>query len=173
MPLKTALVRTFEPSLTSLTSAISTIILDAAATSSSLDRLEEHLTTAHMLCLQEAFANALALDDVLWELWTRLGGNRHRVRELKNREMTLKMVEQSRSVAVAYVATAMHTLMTLEIEVSDLHDQLSASAMQVVTVPFEVQLASIEASVYQMKGDKFKRWSGLVESGRGQHLIGQ
>ncbi|KAI0762927.1 hypothetical protein C8Q74DRAFT_1371896 [Fomes fomentarius] len=171
-PLGQALVRTFESSLLSFTAAISTIILDATTTSSSLDRLEERLATAHALTVQEAFDNALALDDLLWELWTRLGGNRHKLRDLRNRETTLKQVQQCRNVAVAYVATAMHTLTVLEVEVSELRDRLSTSAMEAIAVPFEVQLASIEASVYRMKEESLTRRGGSLEHHHGgQRLI--
>ncbi|KAI0800468.1 hypothetical protein C8Q74DRAFT_1364194 [Fomes fomentarius] len=153
-PLGQALVRTFESSLLSFTAAISTIILDATTTSSSLDRLEERLATAHALTVQEAFDNALALDDLL------------------NRETTLKQVQQCRNVAVAYVATAMHTLTVLEVEVSELRDRLSTSAMEAIAVPFEVQLASIEASVYRMKEESLTRRGGSLEHHHGgQRLI--
>lgn len=149
--LDTAILRTFDNSLSSFSTAIASILVDATAASSSLTLLEEHLTTAHLLCLQEAVDNTVALDELLWELWTRLGGNRQKVRDLKNREVVLKKVEHYRSVAVAYVAHATHTLMAVDVELSELRDRLSSSVLKVEVVPIEVQLASIQASVYRMK----------------------
>ena len=61
------------------------MIIDATTTSSSLDRLAERLVTVHALCVQESIDTSLALDELLWELWTRLGGNRSQVRQLKKR----------------------------------------------------------------------------------------
>lgn len=149
------MLRTFQTSLAWFTSSISAIIVDASAAASSLDRLEERLSTAHSLCLKEEYATALALDDVLWELWTRLGGNRSKVRDLKNQARVLKDVRQYRMVAVAYVAGTMQTLSAVDAELSELRDRLSAPSLEGSHVPIEVQLVSIESSVRRMKESQY------------------
>ena len=148
-----AVLRTFQHSLTSFADAISAILLDATATSASLDRLHERLTTVHTLCLQETFENALALDDLLWQLWTILGGNRLKIRDLKRRESVLKQVEQYRSIAAAYVAGAMRTMTAIDAELSMLRERLVSSALEANPLPIEVQLASIDRILHRLMED--------------------
>ncbi|KAI0709983.1 hypothetical protein C8Q76DRAFT_769775 [Earliella scabrosa] len=146
-----AILHTFQASLAWFTSAISAIIIETSTAAASLDRLDQHLSAAHALCLREESVNALALDDLLWELWTRLGGNRHKIRELKNRASLLKNAQKYRSIAVTYVAGTMQVLTVVEAELSELRDRLSAPSLDANQVPLEVQLASIQSSIRRMK----------------------
>lgn len=149
------ILRTFQTSLAWFTSSISAIIVEASATTSNLDRLEECLAMAHALCLREQFETTLALDDLLWELWTKLGGHRSKVRDLKNRASVLKNIQKYRSIAIAYVAGTMQTLSAIDVELSELRDRLSAPALEANHIPLEVQLASIESSVRRLKEGQY------------------
>ncbi|KAI0752998.1 hypothetical protein C8Q80DRAFT_1096010 [Daedaleopsis nitida] len=154
-------LRTFQTSLAWFTSSISAIIVDASTAAASLDRLDERLAAAHTLCLTEEFDNVLALDDVLWELWTRLGGNRNKVRDLKHRASVLRNVQKYRNVAVAYVAGTMQMLSAVDTELLELRDRLSMSSFESFRIPIEVQLESIESSVRRL------RVAGSISGGSG------
>ncbi|KAI0742711.1 hypothetical protein C8Q80DRAFT_1109023 [Daedaleopsis nitida] len=163
-----AVLRTFQSSLAWFASSISASILDASVASSYLDRLDERLATAHMLCSMEEFNTALALDDVLWELWTRLGGNRNKIRDLKNRASVLKNVQKYRNIAVAYVASTMQALSAVDAELSQLQDRLSAVSFENEQIPVQVQLSSIESTLRRLRDGHWNGGSGRLGLEGGQ-----
>ncbi|PIL37503.1 hypothetical protein GSI_01197 [Ganoderma sinense ZZ0214-1] len=120
----------------------------------SLDRLEDRLSTIYQLNLQEAFATNAAINDLLWELWTILGGNQDKLRDLRTRAQVLKDVERYRAVAVAYVAAAGHTLQGVEAELQALRDRLVEYVADSQEIPVEVHLASIERTIRRLREDK-------------------
>ena len=74
----------------------------------------------------------------------------------------LKNVQQYRSVAVAYVAGTTQALTKIDAELSDLRDRLSASSLEAVEIPLEVQLASIESSVRRLQEGSLSTGTRLV-----------
>ena len=71
-----AIASTFQSSMDTFAAEVTRVLVHATATSVTLDRLEERLQSMHALCTQEAITTAFALEDLLWQLWTQLGGNR-------------------------------------------------------------------------------------------------
>ncbi len=126
-------------------------MVEAADTMSALDMLETRLFTIHELCVHEAFLNAVALDDLLWELWSVLGGNQDRKRDLRHRAAVLKEVEHYRSTALAYVAATAQAVTGIEAQLSELRDRLVERAVDSQELPVEVQLASLERIVSRLQ----------------------
>nr|VWO96416.1 Calcium-dependent protein kinase [Ganoderma boninense] len=142
--------------MASFSSQVTAVILDATAATSSLDNLENGLFLIHELCVQETLTTVLSLDELLWELWTILGGNRSKLRDLHQRTGVLKEVQQYRAVAVVYVAAATQTILAVDAQLSDLRDRLIASALDTLDIPVDVHLASIERSLLRLQQDQFQ-----------------
>ncbi|PIL26908.1 hypothetical protein GSI_10046 [Ganoderma sinense ZZ0214-1] len=151
---RSTVIHTFQASMASFSSQITTVILDATEATSSLDILENRLLHIHELCVQEALTTTIALEDLLWELWTMLGGNQSKLRDLQRRTTVLKEVEQYRAVAVAYVAATTQTVLTVDAQLSDLRDRLMTSAIDPQDIPVEVHLASVERSLLRLQQDR-------------------
>ena len=146
----TALYRAFQASMTSFSDTIASIIVEASSTASSLDILSEHLSTIHALCIQESFNTVLAMDDLFWQLWTLLGGNRHKVRDLENRARVLRNIQEYRVAATTYVAATMQILSAVDADLEALREQVSC-ASQDSAVPLVVQMASIQRSMERIR----------------------
>ncbi|KAI0364225.1 hypothetical protein BV20DRAFT_920104, partial [Pilatotrama ljubarskyi] len=149
--LDATLVRAFQASMEGFSSQISVLLMNVAATAQGLDRLDEHLSNASALCVQEAVVTTSAQDDLLWQLWTVLGGNRGQLRDLAHRSFLLKEVQQYRAVAVAYVAAAMQTLTGVDSDMTELRERLVASSIHEDGIPVEVHIQSIQRGLLRLK----------------------
>lgn len=161
--------RVFTASLDQFTSQITGVIVEAMDTLASLDRLEDHLYSVHSLWVPEAVATDVELRDLLWEIWTILGGNQERLRDLRQRTTVLREVEQYRTVALAYVTGAAQTLGGLEAELFELKNTLNRIIIEDHDIPLEVHLASIERSIHRMEsvtapGTDRSSYSHVMES---------
>ena len=139
--------RTFEASIDGFSSQLTQVIVEATSTTIALDRLEDRLLDIHSLCVTERLLTEVELQDLLWTIWTILGGNKDKLRDLRRRGAVLREVEQYRAVALAYVSAAAQILQGLEAELSEMRDRLSGIASSPHDIPVEVHLASIERSV--------------------------
>lgn len=157
-----AILRTFRGSMLGFSSQITRLVVEATTTMATLDRLEDHLSTIHQLNLHEAFATNAAMDNLLWELWTILGGNQDKLRDLRTRAQVLKDVERYRAVAVAYVAAASYTLQGIEAELQALRDRLTEYVAEPQEIPVEVHLASIELSLRRLREEKLQSPAGIT-----------
>ena len=137
--------------MASFSAAVSAIIVEATTVSANLDLLEERLSTIHGLSVQEALDTALAKDELLWQLWTVLGGNRRQLRDLANRASILQSVQQYRALASAYIAATVQALTVVDADLTQLHEQLSTQAIGYDTIPVEVQVRSLEGSLHRLQ----------------------
>ncbi|RDX40499.1 hypothetical protein OH76DRAFT_1490235 [Lentinus brumalis] len=144
-------LRTFHTTMNALSSQVTRLIVEAATTMIALEGLEGRLLTVHELCVQESLTTAASLEDLLWELWTLLGGNRVQVRDLRRREDVLREVERERAIAVAYVSAAMQTLTKVDAGLLELRDQLAGLSVGAGAIPLEVHIASIEQSLHRLQ----------------------
>lgn len=167
-----ALLRQFGSVMGILGDQAASVLVAARKTATALDALEGRLVAVHTLCLEESVVTRTALDDILSELWTRLGGNRAKVQRLEERRIVLQRVDQYRRSAVGHIAATMHTLTAVEEELSELRDKLSASEIAGTHVPVEVQIASIARSVERLRARRRPQVSG-PKVAEGPWLIGR
>ncbi|PIL29364.1 hypothetical protein GSI_09415 [Ganoderma sinense ZZ0214-1] len=144
-------IRTFQASMASFSAAVSAILVEATTVSASLDVLEERLSTIHALSIQEALDTALAKDELLWQLWTVLGGNRRQLRDLADRASILQSVQQYRALASAYIAATVQALTVVDADLTQLREQLSIQAIGCDSIPVEVQVRSLERSLRRLQ----------------------
>ena len=147
-------LRAFQSSMNGFSSQITSVMLDATAAMANLDVLEMRLLTIHDLCIQESLTTTIALDDLLWELWTILGGNHSKLRDLRQRMAVLKEIQQYRAVAVAYVAATTQTVFLVDAQLSELRDRLLEAVLDADEIPVEVHLASIECSLLRLQEER-------------------
>lgn len=104
---KELLASTFSQSLSVLSASLERLILSAEASLSSLDRLEEHLSTIHGIVSREDGTISVENAELLAALWTRLGGNRAKVSRFSSNLKLLKELGGYRSQALARVVAAL------------------------------------------------------------------
>ncbi|KAI1783094.1 hypothetical protein LXA43DRAFT_904310 [Ganoderma leucocontextum] len=144
-------LRAFQTSMNGFSSQITSVMLDATTAMANLDMLEIRLLTIHDLCVQESLTTAITLDDLLWELWTLIGGNHSKLRDLRHRMAVLREIQQYRAVAVAYVAATTQTVLLVDAQLSELRDRLTEAVVDPEEIPVEVHLASIERSLLRLQ----------------------
>ncbi|KAI0715884.1 hypothetical protein C8T65DRAFT_572691 [Cerioporus squamosus] len=143
--------RAFEASIDGLSAQLTKVIVEATTTMVTLDRLEDRLFEIRSLCLPEELLTEVELHDLLWTIWTILGANKEKLRDLRHRGAVLREVEQYRAVALAYVVAAAQVLQGLEAELSELRVRLHGFAADSEDIPVEVHLASIERSIHRLE----------------------
>ncbi|OSD03006.1 hypothetical protein PYCCODRAFT_1467314 [Trametes coccinea BRFM310] len=146
------LARTFQTSMDTLASQIARVLVAATEAAARLQQLEETLSLVHELCARESLLQHVALDEVLSSIWTLLGGNRNRLRDLKYRAVSLQEVQRFRTMAVAYVAATTQALRAADAELAELRDRLMDASTTTEDIPIEVHLASIERTLARVKG---------------------
>ncbi|KAI0650194.1 hypothetical protein C8Q79DRAFT_902597 [Trametes meyenii] len=155
------LLCTFRSSMDVFSSHIAHLLVEASSTAASLDRLAERLALVYALCEQETFTTGVAQDELLSQLWTMLGGNKHQLRDLQHRSMVLLKVQEYRSVAAAYIAVAEQSLTGIDADLTDLRGRMMGSVVDVAAFPLEVQIASIERGLDRLREET----TGRVGSG--------
>src|ERR1700753_2202772 len=89
-------------------------------------RLEEHLRVLHEETHWDNNALTAAQEDVLAELWTWLGGNKHKLRKIDDNLNLLKNVERYRQKALAHVVATLHALQALDADMEELRTRVAA-----------------------------------------------
>lgn len=130
-------------------SQISPIISEAASAIAALDALEDHLHVVHTLCHGEALTTGIQQDDMLWELWSMLGGNQERRRDLAYRMDVLRDVQRYRGVALGYVAATLKTLTWMDAQLAELREALAMSRSP--DFPVMAQLAGLERMINRLQ----------------------
>nr|VWP01904.1 Histone deacetylase (EC [Ganoderma boninense] len=146
-----AVLHAFQISMASFSTSISAIVVEATSVWADLDLLEERLVTIHGFCVQEALDTAFAQDELLWQLWTLLGGNRRQMRDLANRASVLQSVQQYRALASAYIAATVQALSVVDADLTELRGELIAQASAPDSIPVEVHIRSLERSLEQVR----------------------
>ena len=153
----------FEASIDGLSAQLTRVIVEATTTMIALDRLEDRLFDIHSLCVPEALLTEVELQDLLWTIWTILGSNKDKIRDLRRREAVLREVEQYRAVALAYVSAAAQILQGLEAELSELRDRLTETTLGPSDIPVEVHLASLERSIRRFETGS-QSYGGVIDA---------
>ena len=153
----TTLAHIFQVSMATLADEVTDILVEAAKTVTALDILENQLVRIHALSVDDHVLTAAAIDNVLSELWTKLGGNGQRLRDLERRARVLKNLDQYRRRAVSHVAVTVQTLVGIEEELDQLmrklrHDEGNANA----GLPVEVHIASIDGGVKRLREERMR-----------------
>ncbi|PIL26968.1 hypothetical protein GSI_10106 [Ganoderma sinense ZZ0214-1] len=158
------LARIFRSSTSTLVNEITDILVEAAKTVTALDNLEDRLVRIHALSIDDHILTVAAIDNVLSELWTKLGGNGRWLRDLERRARVLKDLDEYRRRAVSHVAVTVQTLVGIEEELNQLTRKLHRDdGDSSAGLPIEVHIASIDGGVKRLREERMRvRMSSFV-----------
>ena len=150
-PTKEAVVETFLMSMDNIGSHMVRLREEAEISMGHLMRLEEHLMVLHEVTHRDDKDLKAVQEDVLAELWTKLGGNKRKLRKMDLNLDLLKNVERYRKKGLAHVVATLETLNTLDADMEELRTRVAAPDIVGDKIPIEVHIKSIKAGVDRLK----------------------
>lgn len=131
-------------------------LLEASSCMANLERLHERLLTIHEICLREGFALSAAHAELLSELWSMLGGNRHARRKNERHLALLREVGRYRVEALAHVVATRDALQAVAADVEELRARSAAAEIVGERVSPEVLIESIGHGVQRLREGRQK-----------------
>ena len=124
---------------------------EAETSMSYLLRLEEHLMVLHEITHRNNKDLTMEQEGVLAELWTRLGGNRRKLRGMNLNLDLLKNVDKYRKKALAHISATLQTLHTLDVDMEELRSRVATPNIVGDKIPIGVHIKSIKAGIERLK----------------------
>jgi len=150
-PTQEVVIEAFLMSMDNIGSHMVRLRTEAEISMGHLLRLEEHLMVLHEVAHRDNKDLTAAQEEVLAELWTKLGGNKGRLRKMDLNLELLKNVEGYRRKALAHVVATLQTLHTLDADMEELRTRVAAPEIVGDRIPIEVHVKSIKAGVERLK----------------------
>ncbi|KAJ3996835.1 hypothetical protein F5050DRAFT_1807353 [Lentinula boryana] len=149
-------LRTFVEAMGVLSTTIERLIVEAEAQLANLERLEERLSMLHELVSREDFTISSAKSELLSELWTKLGGNKRRLKGYNDHLKLLNGLGEYRKQALAHVVSALQTLRALSDDMEDMRERVSEPELAGSHIPVGVHLNSIQIGLQRLKDSRVK-----------------
>jgi len=130
------------------------LIIEAEANIVALDALEERLSTLHGIILREDLALSSEKNDLLAELWTKLGFNRNELRNFNQSLMLLKDLKTYRLQVLARVVAALQTLQAMSADMEDLRERVARPALAGSKIPVDVHMTSIKLGLERLREER-------------------
>jgi hypothetical protein len=132
---------------------IEVLIQEAQAILRLLSHADDHLERIHEYVVRSDNAVQKERGDVLSELWTLLGSNNNRLRNLKAKLALLRQVDGQRKAAVVRLSTLVHDLGDIQTKVADLRDRVAAPELlaDTVSIPLSVHIETINAGIERLE----------------------
>jgi hypothetical protein len=154
---KTDLVlSTFEDSMNYLSFTIQGLVLEFELNLQNLNKLEEQLSVLHELVSREDTSISSAKSDLLGELWTKVGGNRRKLRGYEHHLQLLKGLTEYRKQALVHVVSALQTLTQMSEDIENLRERVAAPELTGSRIPVEVHIRSIQNGLDRVKEGRSK-----------------
>jgi hypothetical protein len=151
VPTNEIVLQTFTDAMNSLSSSMERLILEAEVSLLNLDQLEERLSTLHELLLREDSSIAFAKNELLSQLWTRLGGNKGELRQFDKNLFLLKNLGEYRKQALIHVVAALQMLQAMGADMEDMRERVAAPELTTGKIPIEVHLKSIRNGLERLR----------------------
>lgn len=118
-----------------------------------LSHADEYLERIHEYVVRNDNAVKKERGDVLSELWTLLGMNNNRLRNLSAKLALLRRVDGQRKSAVVQLWSLMNDLGDIRTKVSDLRDRVAAPGLlaDTTSIPLSVHIETINAGVERLE----------------------
>jgi hypothetical protein len=134
---------------------IASLILEAQAVLNQLTRAEDHLALIHELASRDSAAVASRREEVLWTLWTLVGGNTARLHNLSQQLTLLRRVDVQRADAVRRVSALVLELEAIQMGLEDLRDRVAAPELQDAAgrpaIPLSVHIDTIDRGIERLE----------------------
>ncbi|KAI6025703.1 hypothetical protein F5J12DRAFT_445043 [Pisolithus orientalis] len=116
-----------------------------------LDQMEVDIASLHDMITREDKHMSTEKDRVLGELWSRLGGNKQKLREYDDRLALLNDLAVYRKQARAHVMAALQTLHAMSDDLEDLRERVAAPGIIGGKLPVRVHIESIKNGLERLK----------------------
>lgn len=136
------------------------LIFEAEANILALDKLEGQLDTINEMVLREDAGIRAQAEEVLGELWTKLGGNRRKLHNFRSHRTLLNEIRTYRKRALAHVASTLVQLQQVSSDLDDLRQRVATPALagEESGIPLEVHIGSMQKGTERlMEGRKRAR----------------
>ncbi|KAJ8117019.1 hypothetical protein ONZ43_g4304 [Nemania bipapillata] len=132
---------------------IEILIQEAQAILRLLSHADDHLERIHDYVVRSDNAVQKERGDVLSELWTLLGANNDRLRNLKAKLALLRQVDGQRQAARVRLSTLVHDLGDIQTKVADLRDRVAAPGLlaDITSIPLSVHIDTINAGIERLE----------------------
>ncbi|KAH7335154.1 hypothetical protein B0J17DRAFT_64834 [Rhizoctonia solani] len=129
-----------------LESTIRKLILEAEINIVALDKLEGDLDLINEMILREDEGIRAQAEEVLGELWTKLGGNKKKLGNFRSHRMLLNEIRIYRKRALAHVSSTLVQLQGLSADLDDLRQRVATPALagEEAGIPLEVHIGSMQ-----------------------------
>ncbi|KAF8442314.1 hypothetical protein L210DRAFT_3611732 [Boletus edulis BED1] len=131
--------------------AIARLIIEAEISSQNLEQLDADIGTLYELITREDKHTSVERDQLLGELWTRLGGNKKTVRDYGDRLALLNDLGEYRKQAVAHVKAALRTLHAMSDDLEVLRERVAAPGLLESKLPLHVHMESIRNGLERLQ----------------------
>lgn len=153
---KQVVTETFGQAMNVLSGNMERLILEAETSLLNLDTLEERLTTLHEMVTREDSSLSTAKEELLAELWTKLGGNRKTLRGFEKHLILLKDLSGYRKQALVHVVAALQTLQSMSEDMEDLRERVAAPDLVGSQIPVGVHMRSIKNGLERLREGRIR-----------------
>lgn len=153
---KQVVAETFGQAMNVLSGNMQRLILEAETSLANLNSLEERLTTLHEMVTREDSSLSTAKEELLAELWTKLGGNRKTLRGFEQHLILLKDLNGYRKQALVHVVAALQTLQSMSEDMEDLRERVAAPDLVGSQIPVEVHMRSIKNGLERLREGRIR-----------------
>lgn len=133
---------TFTKTMSRVLEHINTLVTEAEAPLRALDSLGVSLALLQEPLMEEDGHLIEKKSQILAELWTMLGGNKHKLQTLDHHFDLLKNVDENRQQARHHVVSTLYTLYKMRDDIVDLRTRVASSSSEDL-ISVEVQIQSI------------------------------
>lgn len=131
------------------------LIMEAQIVLQHLDGLETKLTTISEVVASESGRVDNHHDEILADLWTKLGGNKRKLKNLEGHKALLENVGQYRSQALTQVSNTLLQLQEMYTDLEQIRDKyaeplVASEEFEKGNIPIEVQISAIQEGVKRM-----------------------
>ncbi|KAG5636653.1 hypothetical protein H0H81_007272 [Sphagnurus paluster] len=154
--LNDVVAHTFGEAMGVLASSMQRLILEAEVNIANLDKLEERLMTIHDLVSREDLSLSSAKSELLADLWTKLGGNKKKLRGFESHLDLLKNLSLYRKKALAHVVASLQALNTLSSDMEDIRERVAAPELMGPSIPIQVHMKSIKSGLERLKDGRVR-----------------
>ncbi|KAJ7170790.1 hypothetical protein C8R43DRAFT_981075 [Mycena crocata] len=155
-PKSDLVLSTFEDSMNYLSFTMQSLIVEFELNLQNLNKLEEQLSVLHELVSREDNSISSAKSELLGELWTKVGGNRRKLRGYEHHLHLLKGLTQYRKQALVHVVSALQTLTQMSEDIENLRERVAAPELVGSRIPVEVHIKSIQSGLERLKEGRSK-----------------
>ncbi|KAK8143718.1 hypothetical protein G3M48_006840 [Beauveria asiatica] len=144
--------------MTLVSERIAALILEAQAVLRLLTKAEDHLSLIYDVSSRSAATLSSHRDEILWNVWTLVGGNARRLSHLTRQLALLKKVDAQRDSAVVQVSALVLELEAIQAGLGDLRDRVAepgvlrdAASPAVASLPLTIHIETIDRGVERLE----------------------